>query len=281
MRFSYFLMAFIVSWNLAAQDSGQKYLLVRADDMGSFHSANLACIKTAQEGIVRSIEVMVPCAWFPDAVDLLKKNPTINIGIHLVLTSEWESVKWRPVTHAPSIVDRDGYFFPFIWPNGSGPVDGFLRNAEWTISDIEKELRAQIELGIRHLPNVTHISAHMGFTSLDPSIEALFVQLASEYGLKTDASYPLLALNEPYGSELSSKKRVKGFILALKKMTPGVWVYVEHPGFDDVEMRGADPEMAYNRQSVTDLLTHRRVKRAIEKMGIKLIDYAALPQMAQ
>lgn len=34
-------------------------LVVRADDIGSCHAANLACIKCFQEGIARSVEVMV------------------------------------------------------------------------------------------------------------------------------------------------------------------------------------------------------------------------------
>lgn len=37
---------------------GEIRLIVRADDIGSSHAANLACIKSYREGIVRSVEVM-------------------------------------------------------------------------------------------------------------------------------------------------------------------------------------------------------------------------------
>ncbi len=38
-------------------------LLVRADDIGSSHSANVACIESYKHGVVRSVELMVPCPW--------------------------------------------------------------------------------------------------------------------------------------------------------------------------------------------------------------------------
>jgi len=50
-------------------------------------------------------------------VKLLSENPGLDVGIHLVLTSEWANMKWRPLTHAPSLVDADGYFFPMDTPN--------------------------------------------------------------------------------------------------------------------------------------------------------------------
>jgi len=44
-------------------------LLVRGDDMGYTHSGNLALIKCYQNGIEKSIEVLVPSPWFPEAVN--------------------------------------------------------------------------------------------------------------------------------------------------------------------------------------------------------------------
>ena len=54
-----------------AQD-GEIRLLVRGDDMGAAQAVNEACILGAREGIVRSVEVIVPGPWFLDAVRLLK-----------------------------------------------------------------------------------------------------------------------------------------------------------------------------------------------------------------
>jgi hypothetical protein len=43
----------------------------------------------------------------------------LDVGVPL--TSEWENIKWRPLTHAPSIVDEDGYFFPIVAPRPTFP----------------------------------------------------------------------------------------------------------------------------------------------------------------
>lgn len=44
-----------------------------------------------------------------------KENPGLEVGVHLTLTSEWDNVKWRPLTHAPSLVNPDGYFFQMTY----------------------------------------------------------------------------------------------------------------------------------------------------------------------
>src|SRR6266496_1358390 len=88
-------------------------LLVRGDDMGFSHSGNEALIKCYREGIETSIEVIAPSPWFPEAVRLFneKENAGVDVGVHLALTSEWDNVKWRPLTRCPSLVDADGFFF--------------------------------------------------------------------------------------------------------------------------------------------------------------------------
>jgi hypothetical protein len=50
----FFLIGFI-GCRIYAQEDNSVYLLVRADDMGSFHAANEACLKSLQSGIARSV----------------------------------------------------------------------------------------------------------------------------------------------------------------------------------------------------------------------------------
>src|SRR5690349_3157945 len=113
-----FLLAVIIFFSIAVHaQTNTIRLIIRGDDMGFSHSGNEALIKTYKEGIERSIEVIVPSPWFPEAVKLLQQNPGVDVGIHLVLTSEWDNVKWRPLTDCPSLKDSNGYFYPMIWPN--------------------------------------------------------------------------------------------------------------------------------------------------------------------
>jgi predicted glycoside hydrolase/deacetylase ChbG (UPF0249 family) len=87
-------------------------LIIRGDDMGFAHAGNLGIIESYKNGIERSVEVLVPSPWFPEAVRLLNENPGIDVGIHLALTSEWDNLKWRPLTDCKSLQDSNGLFLP-------------------------------------------------------------------------------------------------------------------------------------------------------------------------
>jgi predicted glycoside hydrolase/deacetylase ChbG (UPF0249 family) len=135
-------------------------LLVRADDMGAAQAMNTGCIEAVREGIARSVEVIVPGPWFLDAVRRIEEAGGVDVGVHLTLTSEWDRAKWRPLTHAPSLVDADGYFH--------ATTAAFLAG-EPKLAEVERELRAQIEAARRHLGDrVTHVSAHMGAAAATP-----------------------------------------------------------------------------------------------------------------
>jgi hypothetical protein len=148
-------------------------LIVQGDDMGAAHGINVATIEAYTHGILRSANVIVPGPWLPEAARLLRENPGIDAGVHLALTSEWSDVKWRPLTHAPSLVDEYGFFFPMVWPRADFPAQTDLKSNSPDIGEIERELRAQIELGRAMIPNVTYTWAHMGFSSLSPEVGAL------------------------------------------------------------------------------------------------------------
>jgi hypothetical protein len=105
------LLLFILSCVFASAQNNPARIIIRGDDMGYSHSGNEALIKSYKEGIETSIEMIVPSPWFPEAVKMLTDNPNIDVGIHLAITSEWDNVKWRPLTDCKSIKDPDGYFF--------------------------------------------------------------------------------------------------------------------------------------------------------------------------
>jgi len=209
-RFQLFLFCVLsLSCQAFSQKEERICLLVRADDIGSFHDANLACIQSVKTGIARSVEIMTPCAWFPEAVKMLQKEPTIDVGIHLVLTSEWNEIKWRPLTDVPSLTDDNGFFYPKIW--GDREDENCLLNADWKLEDIEKELRAQIELVKKNLPQVSHISAHMGFNRMDPQVTELVERLAKEYRLASENDVKLTRFNG-WNNAKTSEEAINQFI---------------------------------------------------------------------
>lgn len=266
----------------AVQDKGI-YLIVRGDDIGSSHAANVACIRSYSEGIMTSVEIMAPCGWFPEAVKMLNENPGLDVGVHVVLTSEWEGIKWRPLTHAPSLTDADGYFYPTIWRRKGMPSGTALREANWKIEEIEKEMRAQIELALRKIPRVSHLTCHMGCSGWDPKVKELWTKLTKEYNLDISTSEYKVQRFPVFGSAKTREERIRKFIESLERLKPGTYLFVEHPGLDTAEMRAIGHKgyygVAKDRGGVTEVFVSAEIKSAIKKLGIKLISYADLKKL--
>lgn len=271
---------FFFSFSSPGQTAKPPRLIVRADDMGFAHSANQAILKTVKNGIATSIEILVPAPWFPETVKLLSENPSIDVGIHLTLTSEWSNMKFRPLTKSPTLTNEDGYFYPFIWPNKDLPGQA-LTEREWEIEDVEQEFRAQIELALKKLPQISHVSAHMGCYYINDEVEALTERLAKEYGIDIDPEDFNVKRAGYLGPKETSEEKVESILKMLESLKRDeTYLFVDHPGFDTPELRAIHhpgyEDVAIDRQGVTDAWTDQRVIDAIKRLGIQLISYADL-----
>lgn len=255
-------------------------LVIRIDDLGAFHSVNEACIQTYQSGIARSVEVMPVAAWYPEAVCLLKENPGLDVGLHLVITSEWENVKWRPLTHCPSLTDENGYFYPMMGPNPAYPGQSVMEN-KWDLKEVEQEFRAQIEMALKNIPQLSHLTGHMLSTGFTKEVNEMVLRLAKEYHLPSidrmdsPENYQFTYIGYDGPSRTSAEKE-ESFIRSLNKLEAGKrYLFLDHPALDNEEMHPVFhigyENVALDRQGVTDLLTSPRVKQTIEDKGIKLI----------
>jgi len=260
---------------------GKIRLIVRGDDMGCSHAVNVGCIKSYREGIVRTVEVMVACPWFEEAVTMLRENPGLDVGVHLTLTSEWDNYKWRPLTCAPSLVNEDGYFYPQTkqydhWPAGTGFLD-----AKPNLEEVEKELRAQIELAKKKIPQLSHLSAHMKAAIGTPELMELTIKLAKEYDLYINFFEHGAKLIYGIGKGTDSpEQREAALIEILENLKPGLWLLIEHPGMDTPELRAIGhpgyEHVAKDRDGVTKAFTSEKVKEVIKKRAIELISYRDL-----
>src|SRR5256885_2331475 len=110
-------------------------------------------------GTVRSASLMVPCPGFPAAAAACRAMPDGDFGVHLTLTSEWRTYRWRPLSTADpqsGLIDRDGY----LW-NLRGAVAAHADAAA-----VRGEMRAQVDYARRAGVDVTHLDAHM-LTEMD------------------------------------------------------------------------------------------------------------------
>lgn len=274
-------LLYAATWPVFAQQTPPR-LIIRADDMGSFRSANIACMEGYKNGVETSIEVMVVTPWFPEAARLLRENPGIDVGLHLTITSEWDNIKWRPLTHCPSLTDPNGYFLPMMGPNPAYPGLS-IKESKWDLKEVEQEFRAQIEMALRNIPQISHLSGHMMSTGFDPEIVKMVRRLADEYHLpavdRGDAMEEYDFTYRGYeGAKKTSAEKEASFIRMLDQLEPGKrYMFIDHPALDNEEMQTVGhigyEDVAQDRQGVTDLFTSPKVKQAIEARGIELISY--------
>jgi predicted glycoside hydrolase/deacetylase ChbG (UPF0249 family) len=152
----------------------EKLLIIHADDMGMSHSANRATIRAFETGAISSASLMMPCAWVAEAADWIKRNPTADVGLHLTLTSEWGTNRWRPVAPVDKVkglLDPQGY----MWRS----VEDVVRRA--SPQEVETEIRAQVELALQMGLKPTHLDSHMGTLYADARFFEVFLKVAMEY----------------------------------------------------------------------------------------------------
>src|SRR3984957_11310164 len=114
-----------------------KLLIIHADDLAVAHSQDAASFDALDKNAVTSASIMIPCPWLTEVAEYAKAHPDADLGLHLTLTSEWQSYRWGPVAsrnEVPGLLGPDGN----LWPD----VPFVAKHA--SAVEVEKEIRAQI-----------------------------------------------------------------------------------------------------------------------------------------
>jgi len=146
-------------------------LILHGDDAGMCHASNLGIIKAMEEGILRSASIMMPCPWAREMVRYAVEHPEKDFGIHLTLTSEWETYRWGPVSNprdVPSLLDEEGC----LWKDERDVA----QHAD--AADVEREITAQIDLAQRWGLSPMHLDNHMGSLFTRPDLVQAFYNVA-------------------------------------------------------------------------------------------------------
>jgi len=252
------------------------YLVIRSDDAGMSHSVNMALQRLMDTGLPLSVSVMFACPWYQETVEILKLHPSVAVGIHLTLNSEWKHYRWGPVAGreaVPTLVDADGYFFP--------STDDLYRNHP-DMKQVEKELRAQIARALRSGLKIDYVDYHMGTAVGAPEFRALVERLAREYGFGMSGYFGETIDDPQYRAAPPAK--VDSLVVMIDRLQPGVNVVVTHVGLDNAElgaledMNTGEPlaNMSANRQGELDALTSNRFTEAVKARNVVLTTYREL-----
>jgi predicted glycoside hydrolase/deacetylase ChbG (UPF0249 family) len=270
------LLIFVTATSFSQTENQSKTLLIRCDDLGMSHSVNMAFKEIMESGLKFSASVMFPCAWYQEAVDILKCYPQISVGVHLTLNAEWKYYRWGSISgrdKVPSLVDENGYFFP--------SRETFFANNPKT-EEVEIELRAQIERAINSGIKISYLDYHMGTAVEKPEHRAIVEKLAKEYGLGISRYFGEQDIESMYSVDIDKKK---DFLINLSKNIKSnqVNLLVCHIGKDHPELQAMIdmnafglPEMSKHREAELNALLFSKQQNIFESNSIKLINYSDL-----
>lgn len=271
-----------------------RLVILHVDDIGMCHASVQAFADLWKSGGVSSGSLMMPCAWFPAAVELSREDPQMDLGVHITLNAEWTSYRWRPVStrdQASGLMDADGFF-----PQSRAEV---LRHADPLA--VAVEISAQAEQAYAARVDVTHIDTHMG-TVLSPKFLDAYVRLAEERSLpamlpRLDAvgvemfgfddqvrekyervlhhvearggltlnGVMMMPLDQP-SDQLETAKRLLG------NLPEGITHFILHPAIDTPELRAICPDWESRVENYRAFMNDS-LKKFIELEGIKVIGY--------
>lgn len=274
-------------------------VIINADDFGMCHAANTAVSGLLDAGHIDSATLMVPCAWAPEALAFAASRTDLDVGVHLVLTSEWTDYRWRPLTgSATTLVDDTGYF----------PADVLAVEQHAATDDVAVEIAAQLQAALDAGVDVTHLDNHMGsvyglLTGRD--FLAPVLELAARHGLpfrlprvmegadagltgrleRAGAAADALGVEivdrlwthpfEEVPGESYDQVR-EGFLALLRAVPVGVTEIYLHPMVDDDELRAVVDFAAVKRGHELRLLADPLVREAIADEGLVRIGWRAL-----
>ena len=273
-----------------------KLLIIHGDDAGVAHSVDQAIESAFAVGAISSSSILVAAPWFPEIAAFAKSHPADDFGVHLDLTSEWKTLRWRgvgPQDQIPSLLDPQGYLWPDVTAVAAHAVPAQAR----------RELRAQIERARAFGVPFTHFDTHMGAVFATPALAKIYLDLGREY------HRPLL-LRRIRPGDPPAYRRLAGLIAGdpnvflgdvvqfsagpvatfparyaqvIRALRPGeLTEIIVHPGFDTPELRAAMGDGAFGaawRQADYNAFTSPALRRLLRNEGVHLVRWRQLEKL--
>jgi len=261
-----------------------KLLILHGDDLGVAHSVDAASLDALDRGAITSASIMMPAPWVTEVAAYARAHPNADLGLHLTLTSEWETYRWGSVDakdKVQSLLDSTGMF-----PSDVPPVV-----ARAKVAEVELELRAQVEralaLGIRP----THLDSHMGALFGSAELIATYIKVAHDYrlpflaprGLPVGPNDVVLDQIVIAGPEVARDRWKQFYLDAIAGLKPGLTEMIVHLGHDDAELQAVtvnhEPYGSAWRQRDYDVVTSAEFKKALADNHVVLVRWRDLGKL--
>jgi hopanoid biosynthesis associated protein HpnK len=161
--------------NISSFPPGSAPLIINGDDFGYSEAVNRAIIRAHREGVLTSASLMVNESACQQAVELAMANPSLAVGLHLVLVLGRSAL---PHSNIPHITDQNSNFTNSSFRAG---IQYYFSGA--ARQELRREMRAQFErfvatgLPFSHVDGHTHLHQH-------PVIFEELLSLCEEFGVK-------------------------------------------------------------------------------------------------
>ena len=167
-----------------------------------------------------------------------------------------------------------------VQPRPGFPPKTSIKEASWKLEEIEQELRAQLTLAKRHIPQVTYTWYHMGFTSVAPEVRDLANRLTKEFGLMIPTETGMQSVGRVYEGKDPGAVKADKLAARLETLGPGLWLHIDHAATDDPEIQAMGhlgyEWVAADRSANVEAWTSPKVREVITRRGIKLTSYRDL-----
>jgi hopanoid biosynthesis associated protein HpnK len=151
-----------------------KQLIITSDDFGLSPGVNAAVEKGWRDGTLTCASIMAGGTAFDDAVAIARRNPGLQVGLHLTLV-QGQSV--LPPSQIPDLVNETGNF-------SDNPVAAGMRYFfdKGLYKQLKHEIEAQIERVVEAGIPLSHLDGHLNI-HLHPTVFAFLTDLMPRYGI--------------------------------------------------------------------------------------------------
>lgn len=278
-----------LSSELLGFEPDARVLIVNCDDFGLHDAVNAAVVESIETGIASSCSLMVPCPAAADAMRLLRERPHIPFGIHLALIRDSPELRWGPVAakaDVPSLLDP-GTAELYV----DTPAQRTALLAAANPTDVERELRAQIDTVVDGGLAPTHLDWHCLADGGRADILDLSMALAKEYGLAARVwlddgrrkarkqGKPVVdnAFLDSYSIGVSDNAATT-YARMLRELPPGLNEWAVHPAHATEQWQTIEPIGWQVRHNDHAFLTSPQAREILAQEGITVIDYGPLQQ---